>query len=93
MIIFVLSKSEHAQMIRNELERITSDLEGMIRRMDAMADEAKRLKGMENGKLKDAESQERLHALADEEQANRRELGDLLNRSKACLRKPPAIPR
>lgn len=56
MIIFVLSKSEHAQMIRNELERITSDLEGMIRRMDAMADEAKRLKGMENGKLKDAES-------------------------------------
>ncbi len=44
MIIFVLSKSEHAQMIRNELERITSDLEGMIRRMDAMADEAKRLK-------------------------------------------------
>ena len=62
MIIFVLSKSEHAQMIRNELERITSDLEGMIRRMDAMADEAKRLKGMENGKLKDAEAQERLHA-------------------------------
>lgn len=93
MIIFVLSKSEHAQMIRNELERITSDLEGMIRRMDAMADEAKRLKGMENGKLKDAESQERLHALADEEQANRCELGDLLNRSEACLRKPPAIPR
>lgn len=41
MIIFVLSKSEHAQMIRNELERITSELEGMIRRMDAMTDEAK----------------------------------------------------
>ncbi|HBN18384.1 MAG TPA: hypothetical protein DD422_10060, partial [Akkermansia sp.] len=81
MIIFVLSKSEHAQMIRNELERITSELEGMIRRMDAMADEAKRLKGMESGKLKDAESLERLHALADEEQAGRRELGDLLNRS------------
>ena len=86
MIIFVLSKSEHAQMIRNELERITSDLEGMIRRMDAMADEAKRLKGMENGKLKDAESQERLHALADEEQANRRELGDLLNRSESLFK-------
>ncbi|MFG6362084.1 MAG: hypothetical protein K1W09_06640 [Akkermansia muciniphila] len=81
MIIIVLSKSEHAQMIRNELERITSELEGMIRRMDAMADEAKRLKGMESGKLKDAESLERLHALADEEQAGRRELGDLLNRS------------
>lgn len=81
MIIFVLSKSEHAQMIRNELERITSELEGMIRRMDAMTDEAKRLKGMEGGELKKAESQERLHALADEEQANRRELSDLLNRS------------
>ena len=86
MIIFVLSKSEHAQMIRNELERITSELEGMIRRMDAMADEAKRLKGMESGKLKDAESQERLHALADEEQANRRELGDLLNRSESLFK-------
>ena len=73
-------------MIRNELERITSELEGMIRRMDAMADEAKRLKGMESGKLKDAESQERLHALADEEQANRRELGDLLNRSESLFK-------
>ncbi|MCD8272767.1 hypothetical protein [Akkermansia sp.] len=86
MIIFVLSKSEHAQMIRNELERITSELEGMIRRMDAMADEAKRLKGMESGELKNAESQERLHALADEEQASRRELGDLLNRSESLFK-------
>lgn len=81
MIIFVLSKSEHAQMIRNELERITSELEGMIRRMDAMTDEAKRLKGMEDSELKNSEVLERLHALADEEQANRRELSDLLNRS------------
>lgn len=81
MIIFVLSKSEHAQMIRNELERITSELEGMIRRMDAMTDEAKRMKGMEGSELKNPEIQERLHALADEEQANRRELSDLLNRS------------
>lgn len=81
MIIFVLSKSEHAQMIRNELERITSELEGMIRRMDAMADEAKRLKGMENNELKNSQVQERLHALADEEQTNRRELSELLNRS------------
>lgn len=81
MIIFVLSKSEHAQMIRNELERITSELEGMIRRMDAMTDEARRMKGMEGNELKNSETQERLHALADEEQANRRELSDLLNRS------------
>ena len=77
MIIFVLSKSEHAQMIRNELERITSELEGMIRRMDAMADEAKRLKGMESGKLKDAESQERPHALADEEAGQQARVGRL----------------
>lgn len=93
MIIFVLSKSEHAQMIRNELERITSELEGMIRRMDAMADEAKRLKGMEGGELKKAESQERLHALADEEQTNRRELSDLLNRSEDLFKEASRNPQ
>ncbi|MFR4417219.1 MAG: hypothetical protein ACLT8E_07485 [Akkermansia sp.] len=51
-----------------------------------MTDEAKRLKGMEGSELKKAESQERLHALADEEQANRRELGDLLNRSESLFK-------
>ena len=93
MIIFVLSKSEHAQMIRNELERITSELEGMIRRMDAMMDEAKRLKGMEGSELKKAESQERLHALADEEQTNRRELSDLLNRSEDLFKEASRNPQ
>lgn len=93
MIIFVLSKSEHAQMIRNELERITSELEGMIRRMDAMTDEAKRLKGMEGSELKKAESQERLHALADEEQTNRRELSDLLNRSEDLFKEASRNPQ
>lgn len=72
MVIIVLSKSEHAQMIRNELERIVSELEGMIRRMDAMTDEAKRLKTLEEKDLRNTEAQQRLHALADEEQANRR---------------------
>ena len=86
MIIVVLSKAEHAQMIRNELERIASELEGMIRRMDAMTDEAKRLKSMEEKDLKNAEVQERLHALADEEQVNRRELSDLLNRSEELFK-------
>lgn len=93
MIIFVLSKSEHAQMIRNELERIASELEGMIRRMDAMTDEAKRLKGMEGGELKEAKAQERLHSLADEEQANRRELSDLLNRSEDLFKEASRNPQ
>lgn len=86
MIIFVLSKSEHAQMIRNELERIAGELEGMIRRMDAMADEAKRLKAQEDQELNNSESQQRLHALADEEQSNRRELNELLNRSETLFK-------
>lgn len=93
MIIFVLSKSEHAQMIRNELERIASELEGMIRRMDAMTDEAKRLKGMEGSELKKAEAQERLHALADEEQTNRRELSDLINRSEDLFKEASRNPQ
>lgn len=86
MIIFVLSKSEHAQMIRNELERIAGELEGMIRRMDAMTDEAKRLKAQEDKELNNSESQQRLHALADEERSNRRELNELLNRSETLFK-------
>ena len=78
---------------RQELERITSELEGMIRRMDAMTDEAKRLKGMEGSELKKAESQERLHALADEEQTNRRELSDLLNRSEDLFKEASRNPQ
>lgn len=93
MIIFVLSKSEHAQMIRNELERITSELEGMIRRMDAMTDEAKRLKGMEGSELKKAESQERLHALADEEQTNRQRIERPAHRSEDLFKEASATPR
>lgn len=86
MVIIVLSKSEHAQMIRNELERIVSELEGMIRRMDAMTDEAKRLKTLEEKDLRNTEAQQRLHALADEEQANRRELNELINRSETLFK-------
>lgn len=86
MVIIVLSKSEHAQMIRNELERIVSELEGMIRRMDAMTDEAKRLKTLEEKDLRNTEGQQRLHALADEEQANRRELNELINRSETLFK-------
>lgn len=93
MIIVVLSKAEHAQMIRNELESITSELEGMIRRMDAMTDEAKRLKSVEENDLKGSESQERLHALADEEQVNRRELSDLLNRSEKLFKEASRNPQ
>ncbi len=93
LIVFVLSKSEHAQMIRNELERITSELEGMIRRMDAMTDEAKRLKEAAEGEWEKMESQERLHALADEEQANRRELNDLLGRSEDLFKEASRNPQ
>lgn len=93
LIVFVLSKSEHAQMIRNELERITSELEGMIRRMDAMTDEAKRLKEVPEGEWKKTESQERLHALADEEQTNRRELSDLLGRSEDLFKEASRNPQ
>ena len=73
-------------MIRNELERIVSELEGMIRRMDAMTDEAKRLKTLEEKDLRNTEAQQRLHALADEEQANRRELNELINRSETLFK-------
>ncbi len=81
MSILVLSKADHAQMIRTELDRISGELEGMVRRMDAMTDEVKRLQELSPEDFNAAETGDRLNALADEEQANRRELEDMIRRA------------
>ncbi len=81
MSILVLSKADHAQMVRTELDRIGGELEGLVRRMDAMTDEVKRLEELSPEDFNAAETRDRLNALADEEQTNRRELEDMIRRS------------
>lgn len=93
IVIFILSKSEHAQMIRNELDRISAEMEGMTRRMDTMTDEAERLKRLKIDELQNAANQDRLHTLADEEQTNRRELNDLLHRSEDLFKEAAKNPQ
>ncbi len=78
--ILVLSKADHAQMVRTELDRLTGELEGLVRRMDAMSDEVQRLEELTTEDFNAAETRDRLNALADEEQANRRELEDMIRR-------------
>ncbi len=80
MSILVLSKADHAQMVRTELDRITGELEGLVRRMDAMSDEVQRLEELPQEDFNASETRDRLNALADEELANRRELEDMIRR-------------
>lgn len=91
MIIYILSKAEHAQMIRNDLDAITNELEAIIRNMDAMTDEAKRLQNEDD--LKKTESQQRLQALADEEEANRREVQELIHKSENLFKEASRNPQ
>lgn len=84
--ITILSPSEHAQKIKSELERITGDLESIIRHMEAMSDEAKRLKDIPADQLKSEESRQRLQSLADEEEILRGNMQELMKESEELFK-------
>lgn len=70
IVIHVLSRDEHAQMLKNQFDRAISELEDMARRERNLLEENQRIERLEGDELQTEESRKRL---ANQEEAERQQ--------------------
>ena len=86
VVLNVLSRDEHAQMLKNLFNRQISDLEDLARRETGLLDENDRLGAMEGGELEKSENRQRLGVQASEEAETRRRAEDLARRLEQLMK-------
>jgi len=86
VVLNVLSRDEHAQMLKNLFDRQISDLEDLARRETGLLDENERLGAMEGGELEKSENRQRLGVQACEEAETRRRAEDLARRLEQLMK-------
>lgn len=77
LMMIILTPEEHAQMIREALERLNSGLEDLIREMDVLSDETDKLLRLDAEQLDSRENRDTLQELAAQEQSNLNRLNEL----------------
>jgi len=70
IVIHVLSRDEHAQMLKNQFDRAISELEDMARREGNLLEENQRIEKLEGDELQTDEARKRL---AEQEEAERQQ--------------------
>lgn len=85
--VYVMDKNEHAQMIRGELERITTEVEELTQQQQLQTDESQRLKALEDGALMSPDTQTQIKDLANAEEDNAEKLRALTENMKDLFRK------
>lgn len=87
VVLYILTLSEHAQMVRGEMDRLNSQLDDIARQMDILSDEVQRLQALKDEELQTKEVQSRLRDLADQEQGLARQLEELTQRGEELFKK------
>lgn len=85
--LYVLSKNEHAQMIKSSLEQISATLEELSQQEQLLTDESARLKQKPPEELITPEIRNTLNELADSEKAHAEKLNDILNQLSELFKK------
>ncbi|MFC7338803.1 hypothetical protein ACFQY0_16525 [Haloferula chungangensis] len=76
IIIHVLSRDEHAQMLKNQFDRAISELEDMARRERNLLEENQRIERLDGEELQSEEGRQRL---AEQEEAERQQVERMEN--------------
>lgn len=86
VVLHVLSRDEHAQMLKNLFDRQIGDLEDLARRETGLMDENERLGALEGAELEKDENRKRLETQAGEEAETRRRADDLAQRMEQLMK-------
>lgn len=84
--LFILTRDEHAQMLKNQFDRIVGELEDTARREQNANEENQRLERLKPEDLQKEENRKRLEAQQKAEQENMQRMGDLEKRMEQLLK-------
>ena len=86
IILFILTRDEHAQMLKNQFDRIVGELEDATRREQNALEENQRLERLTPEEMQKPENRERLEAQQKAEQENTQRLEQLEKRMEQMLK-------
>ena len=86
LILHVLSRDEHAQLLKSQFDRQIGDLEDLARRETGLLDENERLGQLDDAKLADEENRRRLETQSSEEAETRRRADELATRMEQLMK-------
>jgi hypothetical protein len=86
IIIFILTRDEHAQMLKNQFDRIVGELEDATRREQNALEENQRLERLTPEELQKPQNRERLEAQQKAEQENMQRIEELEKRMEQMLK-------
>lgn len=86
IIVYILTRDEHAQMLKNQFDRVIGELEDATRREQNSNEELQRLDRLKPDELQKSENQQRLEAQQKAEQENTQKLSELKKRMEDMLK-------
>lgn len=80
VVIYILTRDEHAQVLKNEFDRAIGELEDIARKEQNLNDENQRLQRQDGKKLQEETNREKLQAQQDAERENKERMKKLTER-------------
>jgi len=84
--IYVLTRDEHAQLLKSQFDRVIAELEDLARREEGQLDETQRLDDLKGEELQNEENRKRLAAQEQAEAENTRRMEDLTKRTEQLMK-------
>jgi len=86
VILYVLTRDEHAQMLKNKFDRNISEFEDLARRETELLDENERLERLDGEELQKDEAKKRLQNQEQAESETKRRMDDLTQRMESLMK-------
>lgn len=86
VVVYVLTRDEHAQMLKNQFDRQITELEDLARRELELLEENQRLEKLDGAELQKDENRKRLEEQTREEAESERRMEDLKQRMEQLLK-------
>ncbi|MEI6654967.1 MAG: hypothetical protein WCP45_09380 [Verrucomicrobiota bacterium] len=86
VVIYVLTRDEHAQLLKSQFDRVITELEDLARREGNQLDETQRLDDLKGEDLQTEENRKRLAAQEQSEEENTRRMEELTQRTEQLMK-------
>jgi hypothetical protein len=86
VVIYVLTRDEHAQMLKNKFDRVLTEFEDLARREQDLLDENQRLERLDGEELQKEENAKRLESQQEAEAESERRMKDLTERMESLMK-------
>jgi hypothetical protein len=86
IMIYVMTRDEHAQMLKNQFDRQITELEDLARREQDLLDENERIERLEGDELQKDENRKRLDEQKQKEDETKRRMDDLTKKGEQLMK-------